>query len=273
MTTKEQATALITGASTGIGAAITDRLAARGTNLVLVARDATRLDTAAARLRAEHGVEVRTVPLDLTRPGAPAQLATQLAEAGVEVDLLVNNAGAAVVGTVGETDRGRLRGMIDLNAAAVAETTALFLPGMLDRRHGAIVNIASLAGYVPAPHNAVYAASKAFVLSFTRSLWAETRGTGVRVVAVSPGATATPMNPRRGAMTRTPQQVADTVLAALRGHGPEVVDGWVNAALTVLFTRLVPTAAVARLTGAFFTRAARAQASNGSTPLPANSSR
>ncbi|WP_037912598.1 SDR family NAD(P)-dependent oxidoreductase [Actinacidiphila yeochonensis] len=252
----DQGAALVTGAGTGIGAAITERLAAQGTDLVLVARDSARLEAAAAQLRAEHGVDVLTVPLDLSRQGAPAELAERLAEAGVEVGVLVNNAGAALVGTVGGADPARIRGLVDLNASAVAETTALFLPAMLARGNGAIVNIASTAAYAPAPYNAAYAASKAFVLSFTHALWHETRDTGVRVVAVSPGATETPMNPGSARGKRRPGQVADTVMAALRGRGPAVVDGRAFVFQTFVFSRLLPTRTAARITGSYFRKGA-----------------
>ncbi|MFD6529268.1 SDR family NAD(P)-dependent oxidoreductase [Streptomyces sp. NPDC060184] len=252
-----QGAALITGASTGIGAAIAEKLAARGAELVLVARDSARLEAVAERLRAEHRVAVLTVPLDLSRQDAPARLAKRLEDAGVEVGTLVNNAGAAHIGAVGDVDPARIRQLADLNAGAVAETTALFLPAMLARGRGAIVNVASTAAYAPAPHNAVYGASKAFVLSFTRGLWYETRGTGVRVVAVSPGATETPMNPGRAPGKRRPEQVAETVVAALRGRAPAVVDGWAYRLQTFVFGRVLPTRTATALTGRFFLRAAR----------------
>lgn len=253
---EHETTALVTGAGTGIGAAITERLAAKGMNLVLVGRDQARLDDVAQRMRASHGIDVRTVPTDLSLPGAPRDLSDRLEQAGVEVDILVNNAGAALVGPVGEADPGRLRALIDLNAGAVAETTALFLPGMLARDRGAIVNIASTAAYAPAPYNAAYAASKAFVLSFTQGLWVETRGTGVRVVAVSPGAVKTPMNPGDLRCKRRPEQVADTVMAALDGRSAAVVDGRFYAAQTFLFRRVLPTRVASRITGAFFAKRA-----------------
>lgn len=245
---------LITGAGTGIGAAIAERLAARGTNLILVARDADRLNEVAHRLRATHGVDVLTVPLDLSRPDAPADLVERLT--GIEVDVLVNNAGVAHVGTAAATDPSRIRAMVDLNAAAVAETTARFLPAMIARGDGAIVNIASTAAYSPAPWNAAYAASKAFVLSFTRAVAVETEGTGVRVVAVSPGAVETPMNPGHVRGKRQPEQVADTVMAALDGRAPAVVDGRLNAAQVFVFSRVLPTRTASRLIGRFFARMA-----------------
>jgi short-subunit dehydrogenase len=254
--TPGRSTALVTGAGTGIGAAIARRLAAEGMHLVLVARDAERLEVAAQRLRAEHGIDVLVVRLDLSRQDAPARLAKFVRDAGVEVEILVNNAAVAVVGSVAEADPETVRALIDLNAAAVAQVSAFFLPDMVARGRGAIVNIASTAAYAPAPYNAAYAASKAFVLSFTRALWFETRGTGVRVVAVSPGAVETPMNPGRGVGKRSPEQVANTVMRALRGRASAVVDGRVNAIQAFLFDRVLPTRAVIWLTGKYFRAAA-----------------
>jgi uncharacterized protein len=199
---------------------------------------------------------VLTVSLDLSRPDSPAQLAKQLKDAGTEVDILVNNAGIAMVGAVAEADPGKIRALVDLNAAAVAELTAIFLPAMVARGNGAIVNIASAAAYAPTPYNAAYGASKAFVLSFTRALWQETKGTGVRVVAVSPGAVATPMNTSGVRGTRQPEQVADTVMAALRGRAPAVVDGRAFVVQTFVFSRILPTRTAARIYARFFSRAA-----------------
>ncbi|GAA2335328.1 dehydrogenase [Streptomyces violaceusniger] len=216
-------------------------------HLVLVARDAARLEAAAKRLRAEHGTQVSTLALDLSHQGAPSQLAQWLADAGTEVDVLVNNAGASLMGPVADSRPARLRGLVDLNADAVAELTALLLPAMVARRRGAIVNIASTGAYAPAPYVAAYAASKAFVLSFTQAVWAETRATGVRVVAVSPGPTDTAMNTRRVPGKRGPGSVADTVMSALRGRGPAVVDGRLNTFQAFVFGRLLPASAAARI--------------------------
>jgi len=256
--TTPRETALVTGAGTGIGAAIAERLAARGTNLVVVGRDHARLESAARRLRAEQGIEVLAVPLDLSVRDAPARLAGRLGDSGLEVDLLVNNAGAALVGPVAGADPGATRALVDLNAGALAELTALFLPAMVARGRGAVVNIASTAAYAPTPHNAVYGASKAFVLSFTRALWEETRGTGVRVVAVSPGAVETPMNRRSLPGKRQPEQTADTVMAALRGRAPAVVDGRTFAVQAFVFGRLLPARTAGRITAKFFGGASRA---------------
>ncbi|MEU1801769.1 SDR family NAD(P)-dependent oxidoreductase [Streptomyces sp. NPDC019937] len=250
MKTKEETrrrTAVVTGAATGIGAAITERLARQGMHLALVARDGARLEAAAKRLRAEHGAQVSTLALDLSHQGAPARLAEWLTGAGAEVDVLVNNAGASLMGPVADSDPARVRGLVDLNAGAVAELTALLLPAMVARGRGTIVNIASTGAYAPVPYVAAYAASKAFVLSFTQAVWAETRRTGVRVVAVSPGPTDTAMNTRRMPGKRGPDAVADTVMSALRGRGPAVVDGRLNTLQTFVFGRLLPPSAAARI--------------------------
>jgi uncharacterized protein len=230
--------AVVTGASTGIGAAIAERLAAHGAHLVLVARSADKLDEAVARLSQQHGVTVRAVPLDLAAADAPARLAKTLADEGIEVEMLVNNAGVSVPGPVLHGDPARFRSLIDVNISASTELTTLLMPEMVARGHGTVVNIASTGGYMPAPYLAVYAATKAYVVSFTQALWAETKGTGVRVVAVSPGPTKTPMNSRG---TRSPEAVVSTMLRALRGNGPAVIDGKANALTALVFGRLLPT--------------------------------
>jgi len=169
-------TAVVTGATTGIGAELAERLAGYGAHLVLVARTADRLHETAERLRAEHGVKVLAVPLDLAAHDAPRRLAQQLAEAGIEVEMLVNNAGISDLAPVAASDPARLRTVVDVNAGALAEITALLLPQMVARDHGSVVNIASTGAHSPAPYVAAYAASKAFVLSFTQALWGR-RGT------------------------------------------------------------------------------------------------
>jgi short-subunit dehydrogenase len=161
--------------------------------------------------------------------GASTGIGRALADdAGVEIDVLVNNAGLAASGPVVDAAPERLRSLVGVNVTALTELTVRLLPSMVQRGRGAIVNVASTAGYQPVPIQAAYAASKAYVLAFTRALWAEVGNTSVRVVAVSPGPTKTPMNPRG---TRRPENVADTVVRALRRRGPDVIDGRVNVAI------------------------------------------
>lgn len=223
-------TALVTGASGGIGRAIAEQLGGYGADVVLVGRNVAALEEAAAVVRARGGTS-RTVALDLADPAAPRKLVDQIGE----VELLVNNAGVAPDGAIVEADATDLRGMLDLNVAALTELTALLLPGMVARGRGSVLNVASVAGYMPAPGMAAYGASKSYVLALSRTLWAEVRGSGVRIVSVSPGATRTAMNPRG---TRSADQVATTALAALAGSAPAVIDGSFNAVVGRVFETL-----------------------------------
>lgn len=243
----EGRTAVVTGATTGIGAEMAERLAGYGAHLVLVARTAERLDESAMRLREKYGVEVITVPLDLAAPDAPRLLAQALGEAGIEVEMLVNNAGINALGAVADSNPAHLRAVVDVNAGALAETTARMLPRMVERGHGSIINIASTGAYSPTPYFAAYAASKAFVLSFTQALSVETRNSGVRVLAVSPGPTETPMNRRPARGKRLPRDVVDTAVKALEGSRSAVIDGRLNALTGFVLGRLLPPQVSARI--------------------------
>ncbi|MGZ4543160.1 MAG: SDR family NAD(P)-dependent oxidoreductase, partial [Mycobacteriaceae bacterium] len=171
--------AVVTGASSGIGAALADELAARGYSLIIVARRAELLNALASRLSSEHGVQVEVRAVDLSDPAARAPLATELAERDISV--LCNNAGVATFGPVAELDHDVERDLVQLNAVAVHDLTLAVLPGMLARRSGGILITGSAAGNLPVPNNATYAASKAFVNSFAESLRGELSGTGVNV--------------------------------------------------------------------------------------------
>ena len=184
-------TALITGASSGIGAEFAREFAARGANLVIVARDMQQLQAMAAELHAARGVTVTPIEWDLSLPGAGTHLVAELAQRGIRVDVLVNSAGFGTHGTVVETDPALLSQEMNVNMNALAETTRGFLAPMLEANSGVIINIASLAAFAPRPQHAMYSATKAFVLSFTQAIWGELRGTGVRITAVCPGPTST----------------------------------------------------------------------------------
>lgn len=238
--------ALITGGSTGIGLATAEALAEKGVRLVLVARDPDRLETAAASIRSRHSVEVLTVPLDMGEVGAVARLLGIVQQAGIEIELLVNAAGMSARGLVADADPSVLRRLIDLNVGALTELTTAVVSRMVARGHGSVVNIASTGAYAPSAVLATYSASKAYVLSFSQALWAETKDTSVRVVVVSPGPTETSMNPGSGGGKRKPSQVAQTVLAALEGSGPARVDGRSNATIAAI-TRLLPGSFMARV--------------------------
>lgn len=228
-------TALVTGASTGIGAVYARELAARGANLILVARSEDKMQTMAAELRAAHGRRVDVLAADLAQPGAADNLAQRVSALGLTVDVLVNNAGFGSHGDVVTTDPARLTGQVQLNCLAMVDLTSRFLPAMTARGRGTIVNVASTAAFQPIPHMAVYAATKAFVLSYTEALWAETKPTGVSAIAICPGATETPFFDVMGSdeasvgKRRTPEQVVATTFKGLRRGIPSVVDGRLNA--------------------------------------------
>lgn len=219
MTNYKNKTIVVTGGSLGIGAEFAQQLAAQGANLVLVARDATRLDTLAKDLTSAHHVRVDTIAVDLTQPGASQQVFDRVTTLGLEVDILINNAGFAKHGAFTEVAFDTQRDQVMLNVASLVELTHLFLP-MIERKQGGVINIASTAAFQPVPYMAVYAASKAFVLSFSEALWGEYRSRGVKVLALCPGATDTPFFARAGeaAALGPKATVADVVTMGLRAY-------------------------------------------------------
>ena len=236
-------TALITGASSGIGRSFAHRFATLGSDLVLVARRADVLDELAADLRARHAVSVTVMAHDLDRADAAQELFARLEREQIAVDTLVNNAGLGIHGDVATQPLSSATTQIAVNVNSLTALTALLLPPMLSRGRGTIINVASTAGFQPVPHMAVYSASKAYVLTFTRALWRETRGTGVDVLALCPGATDTAFFATAGdaasvGTRRTPEQVVETALRALRRGRPSVVDGRGNALVSWLAPRL-----------------------------------
>jgi short-subunit dehydrogenase len=186
-------TALITGASSGIGEALAKCFARDGHRLVLVARRETRLRALADALHAEHGTRVDVLPADLARRGAAAALASALRHKRRRVDVLVNSAGVAEQGAFTAITGERHRQLIDLNVAGLTAMLAAFVPAMVARGHGRVLNVASIAAFQPVPGLATYAATKAYVLSLTEALAEELRGSGVSVTALCPGITATAM--------------------------------------------------------------------------------
>jgi short-subunit dehydrogenase len=244
--------ALVTGASMGIGEAFARALAARGMNVVLCARSGDRLAALAAELEAEHAVRAAVVVADLARPGAAARA---WAEAGRDriIHLLVNNAGFGLHGRFDERPIDRQSEMVALNCTALLELAHLALGEMRPRGSGAIVNVGSVAAFQPVPFKAVYAATKAFVLSLTQALVEENRGSGVRILCVSPGPTPTGFQAVAGSRVREGQvgvlraeQVVDAALAALDAGKTHVAPGFANRVSTV-FGRMLPPALAARI--------------------------
>jgi uncharacterized protein len=219
-------TALVTGASSGIGDQFARQLAARGHDLVLVARRADRLE----RLASELPVEARVVPCDLATEAASLQ--GRVAELGVEIEVLVNNAGFGTLGRFWETPEGRDAEMVRLNCEAIITLTRAFLPGMLESRSGGVINVASTAGMQPIPNEATYSATKAFVIYFTDALHTELRGTGVRCLAVNPGPVPTEWQQVAGFAdigripgTVSAEQVVSEALATYDRDGRTVIPG------------------------------------------------
>ena len=183
--------ALVTGASSGIGKALARELAGQGANLILVSRNVQRLEQEAEDLKIRFGVNVHVFPADLSLSGNCQKLFEWTLRQGLTVDLLVNNAGLAHYGPFDQTSFEETSAMLDLNVRALTHLTRLFLPGMLERGSGGILNVASTAGFQPIPSLSVYAATKAFVLNFSEALWAECKGRGVRIFCLCPGNTLT----------------------------------------------------------------------------------
>ena len=234
-----QEVALVTGASSGIGEALARRIARDGRHVALVARRRDRLESLAAELHASHRVDAQVFAADLTRPGAVRSLVDEVASRGLVVDWLVNNAGFGTFGKFHELPVARELEEIRLNVEALVELTGRFVPGMVVRGKGVVMNVASVGGFVPSPLMATYTATKAFVVSFSEAIGAELDGTGVRVLCVCPGFTRTEFQSHVDVDTNavpnmawmTADEVADESVAAA-SRGGVLVNGFMNRALT-----------------------------------------
>lgn len=189
--TKSKETVLITGASAGIGEALALIFAEKGYDLILVARRQDRLEALAADLNERFGAYCQIFQKDLSRPEAALELSHDLLKKNLTVDILINNAGAGVYGEFSRTSREQEAAMLQLNVVSLTNLTKLLLPGMIERKKGRILNVASTAAFQPGPYMAVYYASKAFVVSFSEALAHELKNSGVRVSVLCPGPTAT----------------------------------------------------------------------------------
>jgi uncharacterized protein len=247
---------LVTGASSGIGIVLAEELAAKGSNLVLVARRRDALEEVAARLHAEHGIEVRVEPADLARSGEPERLFTTIRNNGIEISLLANNAGFGTYGAFDAIDAVTEESMIDLDIKALVRLTRLFAPRMRTAGFGRILLTASVGAYSPGPLYAVYCAAKAFVLSYGLAVRHELKGSGVTVTILSPGVVKTAFHRVAGHeanrfKARTGMEAAPVGRAAVRGMlrgSAEVVPGLLTK-LLVFGTRLIPRSAQAAMAG------------------------
>jgi len=247
-------TTLITGASSGIGAAFARKFAALGRNVFLVARSEEKLITICNELGRMSGTRAQYFALDLTQPDGPERLFEETRKRGLEVDMLVNNAGFGSMGYFDKLDVDRELEMIQLNVTALVDLTYRFLLPMRDRKQGTIINVASTAGFQPVPFMATYAATKAFVLTFSEALSEENRPFGVHVMALCPGVTETNFfeaarmerPPMRAA--QTPEEVVETAIRGLRRKKSLIISGWPNR-LTVFAERFFPRSFVLKITG------------------------
>ncbi|MDZ8080893.1 MAG: SDR family NAD(P)-dependent oxidoreductase [Nostoc sp. SerVER01] len=242
-------TALITGASSGIGKAFAEELAARKKNLVLVARSEDKLNQLAKELKEKYKIQVDVIVKDLTEPNAAAAVFDATKAKGLTIDLLINNAGFGSYGDFAESDGERQVKIVQLNILALVDLTHKFLPIMRQRRSGSIINVSSITGFQPIPYLSVYAASKAFILSFSEALWAENRQYGVRVLVTCPGPIETNFfaeanfPPALAGSTEkvySSEEVVSESLKALEQWQPTVIIGDVTTQIRSTLARLVP---------------------------------
>jgi short-subunit dehydrogenase len=251
---------LITGASSGIGLELAKCFAADGCRLILVARNKEALENLAEELRRENKIEVIVLPADLSLPETPGQIFEKLSVQKIDLDVLINNAGFGAHGAFAELSLPRQLEMIQVNVTALTELTGLFLPGMILRKRGGILNVGSVAGFLPGPSMAVYYATKAFVLSFTEALAAELSETNLKISALCPGATETNFGKvARGEKMRAVKMSKMSAQAVARvGHrdfrdGKVIsIPGWKNH-LLIFLVRILPRLFVRKIT-AFYNR-------------------
>ena len=247
-------TTLITGASSGIGAAFARKLAARGRNVLLVARSEDKLIALCNELGRLTSIRAQYLALDLTKPDDRLQLFDETKKRELEIDMLINNAGFGSMGDFVKLDLEREVEMIELNVTALVELTQRFLGPMRERQRGTIINVASTAGFQPVPYMATYAATKAFVLSFSEALWDENRMHGIHVMALCPGVTETNFFEAAGIdrppmrTVQTPEEVVETALRALHRQKSLVISGWANW-FVVEAERFVPRSMVTKVAG------------------------
>lgn len=248
--------ALVTGASSGIGWAIAERLAAHGTNLVLTSRRANRLAQLADDVVARHKVQTQIFSADLTRPETPGEILRFTEQKQLPIELLINNAGFGAYGEFRKLEAQRFLDMVQVNVASVVHLTHLFLPPMVERRSGYILVVASTAAFQPVPYISTYAATKGFDLLFAEGLAEEVRRYGVRVCALCPGSTASEFNevagqPRIAGPQESNEKVASVGLQALAKGKPRVISGARNW-LSVETQRLAPRRLVTRVAARMF---------------------
>ncbi|WP_036476576.1 SDR family oxidoreductase [Myxosarcina sp. GI1] len=243
-------TALVTGASFGIGKAFARELASKKMDLVLVARTQNKLQQLATELKDKYAIATEVIALDLSEPSAGKTLFDKVTASGLNIDLLINNAGFGDYGAFCDRPLEKQLAMIQLNVSTVVELTGLFLPVMKQRGDGAIVNVSSIAAFQPIPYMSIYAATKAFILNFTEAIWAENKDSGVRILAVCPGPTESQFYDRADFPDSmagmnddnmdSPEAVVRETLAALEKGQSTIVTGGIGNQIIVNIPRFIP---------------------------------
>ena len=231
---RDRETVLITGASGGIGLELAKEFARHDFDLIVVARRESKLQALAERCRREHGVRVHVLPMDLLVPDAAAKLVQQVEDSGLGVDVLVNNAGLLDMGRFAEIEADRHERLLQLNVMLLTLLTRRLLPAMLERGRGRILNVASTSSFQPVPSLALYAASKAFVLSLSESLSEELKGTGLTVTALCPGITKTEMYDRASDEHASARSVPDFLLSDVETVARDGYEGCVSGRAVVV---------------------------------------
>ncbi len=251
-------TILITGASTGIGVSFAEEYAKRKHNLVLVARSEDKLQALAKRLSDAHGIVAQVFAQDLSKPNGAEKVVRFCDEKNLEIDLLVNNAGFGMLGEFLSHDVARLEEMVTLNALTLMKLSRLFATKFAERKSGGIINVASTAAFQPVPNMAVYAATKAFVLSFSEAIAFELKDKGIRVMALCPGGTDTPFfdnaQYERSKLMIPLEKPEDVVKTCIEGYerGETVVVSGAMNKLMVNSSRFVPRSLVTAIAGSIF---------------------
>ncbi len=255
-------TALVTGASSGIGATFATELAKRNHNLILVARSQQKLEELATELSDKYQIKTEVIAQDLTAASPGQKVYDAVQTKGLTVDVLINNAGFGDYGAFSDRSLDKQLAMIQLNISAVVELTGLFLPLMQQRDNGAIINVSSIAGFQPIPYMSVYAASKAFLLNFSEALWAENKDNGVDILVTCPGPTESKFYERadfpdsttgsNGTTMASAEEVVTQTLEALAKKQSTVVAGGFANQIIANIPRLVPRDLLVSLVGKQF---------------------
>ena len=265
-------TALVTGASYGIGESFARRLAADGANVIVIARSRDRLDALANGLRSRYGVEITVIEADLASATAPGEIYEATEGRGRKIDLFINNAGFGAVGDFASIPLDLQLEMIQVNVSSLVTLSHLFLQPMIKRRAGAIIQVASTASFQGVPYSSIYSATKAFILNFSEGLWAECREYGVRVLALCPGPTATHFQSVAGTThlrnpdkMQTPDEVVEVGLNALAKNQSVSISGLSNQ-LMIGVERFVPRNLVTRIAARLYRSASTGSNSDHGSP-------